>query len=151
MMIERLVCAMKKFPYLLLMMTVLCLASPLWSMAEPFTSPFVRFGMTGPSIAPYMPKFDKPRQRPDRPQHPDWPQHSGGAHHPNWWQGRYLLFPYSGCCQDNYPAQIKTSTPPKPATRQSIVLDPAIFNPEPKTPLTLIIEDGVVVERYRGY
>jgi hypothetical protein len=32
-----------------------------------------------------------------------------------------------------------------------MVLNPQIFNPEPKTPLTLVIEDGVVVDSYRGY
>jgi len=141
---------MKNFPCTSLIVTVLYLAAAPLAMAEPFTSPFVKFGSTDPRIAPYMPKFDKPAQRPDRP-HPGWPQRPGGSHHPNWWQGRYLLFPYSGCCQDDPTEQIKASPLPKPATRQTIDLDPAIFNPEPKAPLTLIIEDGVVVDSYRGY
>jgi hypothetical protein len=148
-MLERLESAMKKFSYRFLLLTILCLAAPAQVMSEPitspFSSPFTRFGSTDPRIAPYMPKFEqKPIDRPSRPPH--WPNRP-----PHWWQGSYLLFPYSGCCQDDTPEQVTASPPPRPAPRPSIELNPAIFNPEPKAPLTLIIEDGVVVDRYRGY
>jgi hypothetical protein len=102
------------------------------AIAEPFSSPFARHGVYDPRIAAYMPPFKKKLP----------PLH--------WRHGTYL-FPYN--CSDNCGRHEKNRTRPakKISHKKRLVLDPKIFNPTPKTPLTLVIEDGVVVDRYRGY
>ncbi len=45
----------------------------------------------------------------------------------------------------------RTSRPKTTSYKKPMVLNPQIFKPEPKTPLTLVIKDGVVVDSYRGY
>jgi hypothetical protein len=68
----------------------------------------------------------------------------------HWRHGAYI-FPYN--CSDNCTKteQHTTSRPKTTAYKRPVILNPDIFNPKPKTPLTLVIEDGVVVESYRGY
>jgi hypothetical protein len=100
--------------------------------AEPFSSPFAKHGVYDPRIAAYMPPFKKKLP----------PLH--------WRHGAYL-FPYN--CSDNCTKHEKKRTKPRLKTtyKEPLVLNPEIFNPATKTPLTLVIEDGVVVDRYRGY
>jgi hypothetical protein len=102
------------------------------AIAEPFSSPFAKHGVYDPRIAAYMPPFKKKLP----------PLH--------WRHGAYL-FPYN--CSDNCTKHEKKRTKPRLKTtyKEPLVLNPEIFNPATKTPLTLVIEDGVVVDRYRGY
>ena len=123
---------MRLFILSLLVSWTLSLTTLPIATAEPFSSPFAKYGVVDPRISAYMPTFDKnfnPRHR----------RHG------------YYLFPYSGYYRDNSNDRSRTSRPPKTVYKEPFVLDPKIFDPAPKTPLTIIIEDGVIVEKYRGY
>lgn len=123
---------MRFFILSLMTIWILNLVSPPAAIAEPFSSPFAKHGVYDPRIAPYMPPFKKKLP----------PLH--------WRHGAYL-FPYN--CSDNCTKHEKKSArpPQKTAYKEPLVLNPEIFNPTPKTPLTLVIEDGIVVDSYRGY
>jgi hypothetical protein len=123
---------MRFFILSLMAIWALNLVSPPATMAEPFLSPFAKHGVYDPRIAAYMPPFKKKLP----------PLH--------WRHGSYL-FPYN--CPDNCARHEKNRTRPAPKTtyKKPLVLNPDIFNPTPKTPLTLVIKDGVVVDSYRGY
>jgi len=123
---------MRFFILSLMAIWVLKLVYPSAAMAEPFSSPFAKYGVYDPRIAAYMPPFKKKLP----------PLH--------WRHGTYL-FPYN--CSDNCTKHEKKRTKPRLKTtyKEPLVLNPEIFNPATKTPLTLVIEDGVVVDRYRGY
>lgn len=123
---------MRFFILSLMAIWVLKLVYPSAAIAEPFSSPFAKYGVYDPRIAAYMPPFKKKLP----------PLH--------WRHGAYL-FPYN--CSDNCTKHEKKRTKPRLKTtyKEPLVLNPEIFNPASKTPLTLVIEDGVVVDRYRGY
>ena len=123
---------MRFFILSLMAFWVLNLASPPAAIAEPFSSPFAKHGVYDPRIAAYMPPFKKKLP----------PLH--------WRHGAYL-FPHncSGHCTKT--DERRTSRPKTTAYKKPMILNPQIFNPAPTTPLTLVIEDGVVVDSYRGY
>jgi len=102
------------------------------AIAEPFSSLFTKHGVYDPRIAAYMPLFKKKIT-------------------PLYWRHGAYIFPHncSGDCSKT--DKRRTSRPKTTAYKKPMVLNPKIFNPEPKTPLTLVIEDGVVVDSYRGY
>lgn len=105
--------------------------TPQHSLAELFTSPFAKHGTVDPRVAPYLPPFkDRVEPRPWR---------------------RGLIFPCSVPCRHTEHARTKPRAPKQTVYREPITLDPAIFNPAPKTPLTLVVEDGIVVDTYLGY
>lgn len=134
---------MKLFLSFLALSFVLCLAIPLPVMSEPFTAPTIRNGIADRRIAPYPPKLgEKPMARKPFRWKPDHPH----RHH-----NHLLYVPYGICCQNSSEQQDRVSPPPQPVPTESIVLNPDIFDPKPKTPLTLVIDDGVIVETYRGY
>ena len=123
---------MRFFLLSLMVSWALTLSSPPAAIAEPFSSPFTKHGVYDPRIAPYMPPFKKKTT----------PLH--------WRHGAYI-FPHncSGDCTKT--DKRRTSRPKTAADKKPMVLNPQIFNPEPKTPLTIVIEDGIVVDSYRGY
>ena len=123
---------MRVFLLSLIVSWALTMASPPAAIAESFSSPFTKHGVYDPRIAAYMPPFKKKTK----------PLH--------WRHGAYI-FPHS-CSDDCTEAdKRRTSRPKKTAYKNPMFLNPQIFNPEPKMPLTIVIEDGIVVDSYRGY
>jgi hypothetical protein len=104
---------------------------PQRSFAEMFSSPFAKHGAVDPRLAPYLLPFHKKVE----------PRH--------WRRG--LIFPCTVSCRHSEHNRKKPKVSKRPAYREPVTLDPDIFNPAPKTPLTLVIEDGIVVDSYPGY
>ena len=123
---------MRFFILSLLVSWTLSLTTPPVVIAGPFSSPFVKRGVVDPRIGAFMPKFEKKTV----------PRHWRRGHH---------LFPHSSCLRDTKHYRNRSNPPHKTVYKEPFVLNPEIFNPSPKTPLTLVIEDGVVVDSYRGY
>jgi hypothetical protein len=67
------------------------------------------------------------------------------------WRRGHFLYPFYGSYRDTKPYQKRTRPRKGTVYTRPYVLDQEIFNPSPKTPLTLVIEDGVIVNRYFGY
>jgi hypothetical protein len=127
---------MRFFIFSLLVCLAISLSAPPALVAGPFLSPFAKHGVADPRIAAYLPPFEKKVVKKPVPSH---------------WRRGYYLFPYYGSYRENKPDQSNPSHPPKTIYKEPRALNPAIFNPPPRTPLTLVIEDGVVVDRYLGY
>ncbi len=126
---------MRFFILTLLVCWALSLTTPPVVIAGPFSSPFVKYGVVDLRMGVYQPKFEKLEKK-------TFPRH--------WRHGRHRFAHISYIRNTRY-SQNRTSSPPKTVYKEPFVLNPEIFNPSPKTPLTLIIEDGVVVDSYRGY
>lgn len=122
---------MRLFVLSLLATLGLSLTTPPPLTAGTFSSPFTKFGVVDPRISAYVPPFAKRRPNP-----------------PCWKKRRPALI--APCrCGDLF--QGRPDPPAKPDVEAQFVLDPAIFDPAPKNPMTLVIEDGRVVDTYRGY
>jgi hypothetical protein len=115
----------------LLVSWTITLGAPQRAVAELFTSPFAKHGVVDPRLAPYLPPLEKKVE-------------------PRYWR-RGLIFPCTVPCRHNEHNRKKPKTSKRTLYRDPVTLDPNIFNPAPKTPLTLVIEDGVVVDSYQGY
>ena len=132
-----------------LLSLALILTTPPVVIAGSFSSPFVKHGVVNQRMGlyqhmgVYQPKFEKLHKK-------TFPRHGRRVHHlfPH---NRYLIYPvYSRNRASGY-SRNRASPPPKIVYKKTFVLNPDIFNPSPKTPLTLVVEDGVVVDSYRGY
>ena len=123
---------MRFFILTLLVCWTLSLTAPHVLIAGPFLSPFAQHSVSGPRIGAYPPLFEKNTV----------PRHWRHGHYP---------FPYYVFYRGTKPYQERTRPPRKTVYKEPIVLNPEIFNPSPKTPLTLVIEDGVIVDSYLGY
>ena len=100
--------------------------------ADFFSTPFTRHGVADPRISAYLPSFKKWR----------FPPRWGGWHFP---------CEHTRSCRSPERAETRSAEAQRPVVKEPIQLDPAIFNPSPKTPLTLVVEDGEIVDSYLGY
>ena len=126
-----------------LLSLALILTTPPVVIAGSFSSSFVKQGVVNQRMGVYQPKFEKLQKK-------TFPRHWRRGHHlfPH---NRYLIYTgYSRNRASEY-SRNRASPPPKIVYKEPFVLNQDIFNPSPKTPLTLVVEDGVVVDSYRGY
>ena len=126
-----------------LLSLALILTTPPVVIAGSFSSPFVKHGGVNQRMGVYQPKFEKLQKK-------TFPRHWRRVHYlfPH---NRYLIYTgYSRNRAIGY-SRNRASPPPKIVYKETFVLNQDIFNPSPKTPLTLVVEDGVVVDSYRGY
>jgi hypothetical protein len=123
---------MRLYILTLLVCWALSLTTPPVVIAEPFSSPSVKHGVGDLRVSAHLPRFEKKT----------FPRHWRHGHH---------RFTHISYIRDTRYSPNRTSPPPKTVYKEPFVLNPEIFNPSPKTPLTLVIEDGVVVDSYRGY
>ena len=149
-----------------LLCCVSSLACPPNGLSGQYPSSFFNRGSIGLPLGAHRPinlkhpikdsRFIYP-QRPDNKHDKPEPSFRKHPHHfekkkdHRYWHRRPNIFPFYGYISEDKSFQ-KGTEPNKTTVRaEPIVLNPDIFNPTPKKPLTLVIEDGVVVERYQGY
>ena len=157
---------MRQFPLIFLLCWISSLACPSNGLSGQYSSSFFNRGSIDLPLGAHRPinlkhpikdsrfiytqntdiKHDK-----TEPGFRKHPHHYKGKKDHRYWHRRPNVFPFYGYNSENKSSQKRTAPNKTGVRAEPIVLNPDIFNPTPKTPLTLIVEDGVVVERYQGY